>query len=146
MFKNIELSEINKDNVVRSLWLLLGLVASFVLLTFIVSLGFSKDGLQFKLVFYGILQFIFFGWPMWGAILGLLFFIEYLVLGKKSTTKTVRILFVFELFLPILSFMISIFSGEFDFMEPFVIGGIVLAQWLRWRYLLKENRMYHCVK
>lgn len=145
MFKNIELSEINRDNVVRSLWILVGLTATFMFGSFLISIGLGNDEFSIGIVFFMILQVIFIGWTIWVPILLILFFAERMVLGKKSTTKTVLHLFLFEMIFPLLLLITSIFSQEFDGTVLFMVCGVFISQWIRWNFLKRDNRMYNFI-
>ena len=147
MFKNIELSEINNDRVVQSLWVLFLLIAAFMLVGAIVRLGMGVAGFNFGVIFYYLLQLIFFGWPMWGGIWLVFYIIERFTLGKRSTTKTVAILFIVEMILPSLLIVVALaFENRANYLGLVVLVPVILAQWLRWKYLKHKNRMYNFVK
>lgn len=146
MFKNIELTEINSDNVLSSLWLLLLVAFIFGLLTMGFTAGSDESGFSLTLISYFFIQLVFMGSPIWGLTLFIFYLIERFTLGKRSTTKTVRILFLTEMILPVVILLGSFFVGKFDPEALILACGIILAQWIRWIYLKRENRMYNYVK
>lgn len=147
MFKNIELSEINNDRVVQSLWVLFSSIGAFMIVGAIVRFGMGNDEFSIGLIFYYLLQVIFFGWPMWGGIWLLFYIIERFTLGKKSTTKTVAILFIVEMILPFLFLIIVLaFENRANFLGLIVLVPVILAQCIRWKYLKHKNRMYNFIK
>ncbi|NOQ73188.1 MAG: hypothetical protein GQ574_14370 [Crocinitomix sp.] len=146
MFKNIEISEINDDRVVKSLWVLLIGSLVFALFTIGFTFGADEGGFNGLIVLYAIMQLIFLGWPAWGLLLFVFYLIERFTLGKRSTTKTVGILFLIEMILPLILLLVSVLNDRLNFSMVFMSSGTLITQWVRWRYLKRENRMYNFVK
>lgn len=145
MFKNIELSEINNEKVAQSLWILLLVFGLFALMILPVSSGIRELGLL-HINWYYIIYSLVYGIPLWGGVLVVYYFIELLTIGKRSTTKSVRILLLFEMILPSVLLINSLFDSNLYFGVLFMSLGILFAQWLRWVYLKSKNRMYNYIK
>ncbi len=133
MFKNIDLSEINKNSVLKSAWLLEACIVSF----FSISV--------FLLYQYNVLPVLEFSWSILGSTFMLLvvplisFGLEYLVIRQSATERTVILAMVAELML---------FSGLLLLFKTSVtitlvsVGCLALAQGIRYFYLKLTNRMF----
>ncbi len=145
MFKNIELAEINADNVFKSIWVLITAVLCYGLLRFTLSNDLIEEGPNLLLIFYGLIQFIFFGWPMWGGFLLVFYLIEHFTMGKKSTEKTVRNLFIVEVGLLCSVLLIIALNNTFDSQFLLICLSLVMGQIIRWMFLKYSYRMYNVV-
>jgi len=134
MFKNIQISEINRKPVFKSVWILL--VAYIVGVSI---MAFLKG--ESYLPLYIFIQFVFFGWVFWIPGLLVIHSIEYFVLNKQASEKRARNLLIGEVAVIFLLVLVGIINnGEFAGMA--LLCTVVFGQYLRWVYLKSSGKLY----
>lgn len=138
MFKNIEISEINKKAVLESLTIP---VLTLFLVLFLLVL--YKGGVA--LLIYSLFIFLIYGAIIWVPSVLIVTVLERLVLGNRSSEKTVIVLFILEILVPLV--MVSLFLSHKDLEGSLVLLGIALfGQFLRWAYLHLSGKMFNSAK
>jgi hypothetical protein len=135
MFKNIELSEINKNNVINSL---LVAVLGFFIGLFIVGAVAGDMGFGF----YILIMAVFYGLFYWVGSLVILAGVEMLLIRKRSNEKSVLLLLIFEMLIPSLFIVLFVDGIELEY-KLVLIGALFMGQTTRWLYLKGTGKMFH---
>ncbi len=144
MFNNIEISEINKKQVVESSWIL---PVVLFLMGFCYFVNWAPEGkkeVEFIVsIMFGIC-FIFYGWPFWAAYLFICYLFEKWQIKSRTTEQTVIGIFLIESLLPAI---IGVVLGFID-VEEFILGSLMLisSQFVRWIYLRRKGKMFNSIK
>lgn len=146
MLNNIELSEINKNQVMVSTFII-PLAAPL----FLFSAGFMNNGALdegFGLIMGYLLISLLYGAIFWlPTILGVLV-LEFLIINERSNALTVKLLMFFE---GLLAFAIiwGVFGFESQLNTHLPIALLIcigIPQLLRWWYLKSKNRLFNSAK
>lgn len=135
MFNNVNFSELNKKQVIKSIWVMLPVSCILVLL---ISFSYNPRWENFVLVPLTILSY---GAIIWVPSMLFTAITEHLMLHKYSNLTKVRGIFAFE---TMVTFgIVAIVFGSFSFKIPVLaLGMSIIIQIVRYFYLVNNGRIY----
>jgi hypothetical membrane protein len=136
MFKNIDMTEINKNKVKTSIWLILPV--SSVIGILIALFNGMFDWHIFLIPFF----ILTYGAIIWIPSIIFTALLEHFSIRERSTEKTILAVFGIETTMTFVV-MLLIF-GSYTALIPFLaLGMSVVIQLARWYYLKHNDRMFH---